>query len=224
MLSLNPRGFGFVAAAGQDDVYVPPEAIGGGMHGDRVRVVVTAHSPRGLEGRVDRIVSRRAPRVAGVLRRRGRSSWLEPDDSRIRGPIVLDTVPKSAEDGAAAVVTITRFPEFGDENPEGELLSVLGTPGDPNVEVKKILVRDQISEEHPDAAVREAEAMAARLRRASGEKRRDLRDVPLPTIDPDDARDHDDAVWVDKTADGYRAYIAIADVSEYVQPGSALDD
>jgi len=224
VLSLNPRGFGFVAAAGQDDVYVPPEAIGGGMHGDRVYVVVTAHSPRGVEGRIERIVARRAPRVAGVLRRKGRSAWLEPDDSRIRGPIVLEGAPKTAQDGAAAVVTITRFPEFGDENPEGELLDVLGTPGDPNVEVKKILVREQIEEQHPDAAVREAEAMAARLRRASGEKRRDLRDVPLPTIDPDDARDHDDAVWVDKTADGYRAYIAIADVSEYVQPGSALDD
>jgi len=224
VLSLNPRGFGFVAAAGQHDVYVPPEAIGAGMHGDRVRVVVTAHSPRGLEGRIDDIVARRSPRVAGVLRKRGRSAWLEPDDTRIRGPIVLDGVPKSANDGAAAVVTITRFPEFPDENPEGDLLDVLGTPGDPNVEVKKILVREQIEEQHPDAAVREAEAMAARLRRASGEKRRDLRDVPLPTIDPDDARDHDDAVWVDKTADGYRAYIAIADVSEYVQPGSALDD
>ncbi|HWP09382.1 MAG TPA: VacB/RNase II family 3'-5' exoribonuclease [Polyangiaceae bacterium] len=224
VLSLNPRGFGFVAAAGQDDVYVPPEAIGAGLHGDRVRVVVTAHSPRGLEGRVDSIVTRRSPRVAGVLRKRGRSAWLEPDDSRIRGPIVLDGVPKHANDGAAAVVTITRFPEFQDENPEGELLDVLGTPGDPNVEVKKILVREQIDEQHPDAAVREAEAMAARLRRASGEKRRDLRDVPLPTIDPDDARDHDDAVWVDKTSDGYRAYVAIADVSEYVQPGSALDD
>jgi ribonuclease R len=205
-------------------VYIPPEAIGPGMHGDRVEVTVTGHSPRGSEGRIERIVSRRGARVAGVLRRRGKSAWLEPDDSRVRGPIVLSGVPKTADDGAAAVATITRFPEFGDENPEGELLDVLGTPGDPNVEVRKILLREAIEEQHPDAAVREAEAMAARLTRASGEKRRDLRDVPLPTIDPDDARDHDDAVWVEKTADGYRAYVAIADVSEYVQPHSALDD
>ncbi|HEV8549844.1 MAG TPA: VacB/RNase II family 3'-5' exoribonuclease, partial [Polyangiaceae bacterium] len=223
VLSLNPRGFGFVAAAGKDDVYVPPEAIGGAMHADRVQVVVTGQSPRGVEGRIERILTRRAARVAGVLRRRGKSVWLEPDDSRIRGPIVLDAVPKHATDGAAAVVTIVRFPEFADENPEGMLLDVLGTPGDPNVEVKKILLREQIEEQHPDDAVREAEAMAARLTRASRENRRDLRDVPLPTIDPDDARDHDDAVWVDKLGEGYRAYIAIADVSEYVQPGSALD-
>src|SRR4051812_3667421 len=224
VLSLNPRGFGFVAAAGKNDVFVPPDAIGGAMHGDRVLVAVTNISSRGSEGRIERVVTRRNPRVAGVLRRKGRSAWLEPDDSRIRGPVVLGAVPKSAPDGAAAVVTITRFPEYSDENPEGELLDVLGAPGDPNVEVRKILVREEIEEQHPDAAVREAEAMAARLRRASAEKRRDLRDVPLPTIDPEDARDHDDAVWVEKNGEGYRAYVAIADVSEYVQPGSALDD
>ncbi|HSU42445.1 MAG TPA: ribonuclease R [Polyangiaceae bacterium] len=224
VLSLNPRGFGFVAAAGKNDVFVPPDAIGGAMHGDRVLVAVTNISARGSEGRIERVVTRRNPRVAGVLRRKGRSAWLEPDDSRIRGPVVLGAVPKSAPDGAAAVVTITRFPEYSDENPEGELLDVLGAPGDPNVEVRKILVREEIEEQHPDAAVREAEAMAARLRRASAEKRRDLRDVPLPTIDPEDARDHDDAVWVEKNGEGYRAYVAIADVSEYVQPGSALDD
>jgi len=71
--------------------------------------------------------------------------------------------------------------------------------------------------------VREAEAMAARIQRTSLEGRRDLRSVPLPTIDPEDARDHDDAIWVERRGHGYRAYIAIADVSEYVQPGSALD-
>jgi ribonuclease R len=223
-LSLNPRGFGFVAAAGHIDVYVPPEAIGAGMHGDTVTVRVTGRSPKGLEGRVERVVSRRNPRVAGVLRRRGRSAWLEPDDTRVRGPIVLSNVPKAEADGSAAVATITRFPEFPDENPEGELLSVLGTPGDPNVEVKKILIREQVEEQHSDGAVREAEAMAARLRRAAAANRRDLRDVPLPTIDPEDARDHDDAVWVERLGDGYRAWIAIADVSEYVQPGTALDE
>jgi ribonuclease R len=222
-LSVNPRGFGFVALAGRDDVFVPAEGIRGALHGDRVVVRIHGQTPRGPEGHVERVVARRNPRVAGVLRKRGKSVWLEPDDSRIRGPIVLASA-KGATDGAAAVATITRFPEESNETPEGELVDVLGVPGDPNVEVKKILVREQVEEQHPDAAVREAEAMAARLSRARPEGRRDLRDVPLPTIDPEDARDHDDAIWVDKVAEGYRAYVAIADVSEYVQPGSALDD
>jgi ribonuclease R len=224
VLSVNPRGFGFVAAPGQDDVFVPPGALGGALHGDRVRVTVTGRSARGAEGRIDDVVTRKSTRVAGVLHRKGKSAWLEPDDTRIRGPIVLSGIGRDQPDGMAAVVEITRYPEYPDETPEGELVKVLGTPGDPTVEVAKILVREDIQEQHPAEAVREAEAMAARMLRAASEGRRDLRDVPLPTIDPEDARDHDDAVWVEKSGDGYRAWIAIADVSEYVQAGSALDE
>src|SRR6187399_1137607 len=223
VLSLNPRGFGFVNAVGHDDLYIAPEQIGAALHGDRVKVSVINRSARGAEGRVDYVVARRNPRVAGVLRRRGKSVWLEPDDSRLRGPIVLSTSNKQGEDGDAAVAEITKFPDFPDENPEGELITVLGSPGDPNVEVAKILIREQVTEQHPEGAIREAEAMAARLLPLSVGGRVDLRKVPLPTIDPEDARDHDDAVWVEKQADGFRAWIAIADVSEYVQPGSELD-
>jgi ribonuclease R len=223
VLSVHPRGFGFVAAAGQDDVYVAADGIGGALHGDRVRVSVIGRTSRGVEGRIEEVVARRNPRVAGVLRRRGKSVWLEPDDARVRGPIVVAGSPRTGRDGDAAVVSITRFPKFADENSEGELVAVLGVPGDPNVEVEKILVREQIDEEHPEGAVREAEAMAQKLQRSSLEGRVDLRNVPLPTIDPEDARDHDDAVWVERVGEGYRAWVAIADVSEYVQPGSELD-
>lgn len=230
MLSVNPRGFGFVAAAGQDDVYVAPDGIGGALHGDRVRVSVISRSSRGVEGRIEEIITRRSTRVAGVLRRSGKSLWLEPDDTRLRGPIVLHRLrgegrsPGEARDGVAAIIDITRFPQFGDELPEGQLLAVLGTPGDPKVEVAKILVREQVEEEHPEDALAEAERMAARLRRLSAEGRTDLRHVPLPTIDPEDARDHDDALWVERTKDGYTAYVAIADVAEYVQEGAPLDE
>ena len=223
LLHVNPRGFGFVTAAGQEDVYVAPDAIGGALHGDRVRVGVVARTSRGIEGRLEGIVERRSPRIAGILRQRGSSLWLEPDDTRLRGPIVLAGDLQGARDGQAAVATITRFPEFADENPEAELVAVLGEPGDPNTEVAKILVREQIVEEHPDAAIREAEVLAARMGHLSLDGRVDLRDVPLPTIDPEDARDHDDAVWVERLGDGYRVWVAIADVSEYVTPGTALD-
>lgn len=222
-LSMSPRGFGFAAAAGQDDVYIPPEAVGGALHGDRVTIEVVSRSGRGPEARITGIVKRRNPRVAGLLRRRGRSSWIEPDDTRVRGPIVLVAGPRLGRDGEAAVAQITRFPAHSNENPEGELIAVLGAPGDPNVEVAKILVREGVEEEHPEGAVREGEAMASRrLPKATG-ARRDLTSVPLPTIDPEDARDHDDAIWVERRGDGYRAYIAIADVSEFVQDRSELD-
>jgi ribonuclease R len=224
LLNMNPRGFGFVGGgAGQDDVYVPPDAIGGALHGDRVLVGVMAQSERGLEGRIEKVVKRRSPRVAGVLRKRGKSAWLEPDDSRLRGPIVVSDPDKQGKDGDAAVVTITRFPDFQDENPEGELVSVLGPPGEPNVEIAKILVREDVRESHSDGALREAEVFAQQLQ-TSAHGRTDLRQIPLPTIDPEDARDHDDAVWVERHGEGYRAWIAIADVSEFVQPGTELDE
>src|SRR5690606_32076289 len=181
VLSVNPRGFGFVTAAGQDDVYVAPDGIGGALHGDRVRVSVISRTSRGVEGRIEEIVTRRSTRVAGVLRRSGKSCWLEPDDTRLRGPIVLQRLRGSGHaagdvrDGVAAIVDITRFPQLHDELPEGQLLAVLGAPGDPKVEVAKILVREQVEEEHPEEVLAEAERMAARLRRLSLEGRTDLR-------------------------------------------------
>ncbi len=223
VLSVHPRGFAFVNSAGQKDVFVPPPGIGAALHGDTVRIVVVANTSRGLEGRVEGIVSRRNPRVTGVLHRRKKSAWLEPDDERIRGPIVITGRGPGGSDGMAAVVNITRFPESANENPEGELLEVFGAPGDARTEVAKILARDNISEERDPAAERAARARIAELTPFTAAGRRDLRDVPLLTIDPVDARDHDDAVYVERRAEGYRAYVAIADVSEYVLPGSALD-
>lgn len=223
VLSVHPRGFAFVNAAGREDVFIPPSGIGAALHGDTVQVAIVTRSPRGPEGRVEQIVRRRHPRIPGILRKRRKSVWLEPDDERIRGPIVVIAGASGAEDGAAAVVTITRFPEAPDETPEGELTAVLGAPGDAQVEVAKILARDNIQEERDPAAQREAEARARELTPISLEGRKDLRKIPFLTIDPVDARDHDDAVWVERRPEGYRAFIAIADVSEYVQPGSAVD-
>ena len=226
LLNVNPRGFGFVVATGLDaDVYVPPESMGGALHGDSVEVRVVSRSRRGVEGVVVRVRKRRAARVAGTLRIRGKSAWLEPDDVRIRGPIVLDRGAEKGTDGAAAVVKILRFPELPDENPEGEIEVVLGEPGDPKVEVLKILLREGIEEPHPADAVAEAEAYGTEVAPEALVGREDLTGIPLPTIDPEDARDHDDAVWVVRNeANGsYRAWIAIADVSTYVRPGTALD-
>lgn len=223
-LSVHQKGFGFVSAGGHDDVFIPPDAIYEALHGDTIQVRITGKSRKGLEGRVEGVVKRRSARVAGVVNLKRKSAWLEPDDSRLRGPIVLSGDFKAAQDGDAAVADIVRFPDFADELPEAEIVEVLGAQGDPQTEVKKILLREEISEEHSAESLRNAEQMATRLGGYRLGHRRDLRHVPLPTIDPDDARDHDDALWVERTKSGYRAYIAIADVSEYVRPESALDE
>jgi ribonuclease R len=225
VLTVNPRGFGFVKQPGAEDIYVPEAAMRGALHGDLVEVRVVARGGRGIEGAVEKIVERRMKRVGGTLVKRGKSAWVEPDDSRVRGPIVLPRGDfEKGTDGDAVVVTITRYPVTDDENPEGTLTAVLGTPGDPNVEVAKVLAREGVEAAHPPDAVAEAQAYGAEVDPAALVGREDLTHLPLPTIDPEDARDHDDAVWAVRNDDGsYTAWIAIADVSHYVKPGTALD-
>ena len=229
VLSVNARGFGFVSSVGAtgDDVFIGADALHGAMNGDKVVVRIRGRGPRGAEGEISRITERGTKRVAGVLRRRGKSAWLEPDDNRIRGPIMLPSALDSAgpegnsgNDGDAAIVILTRYPEYANENPEGKIDVVLGRPGELRVEIAKILAMAQVEETHSEQAVAEAEAFGATVPEAMLEGREDLTHIPLPTIDPEDARDHDDAVWVERSDDGgYVAWIAIADVSSYVTPG-----
>jgi ribonuclease R len=232
IISIAPRGFGFVSSAGAtgDDVYIARESLGGAMHGDTVKINVRARGSRGPEGEVMAVLSRHIKRVAGTLRRRGKSAWLDPDDTRVRGPIVLEDAVdtrgsegNSGKDGDAAVVSIARYPELFDENPVGRMEAVLGKPGEIGVEVAKVLVREQVEEVHSPEAFAEAEAYGLEVPEEMLEGREDLTHVPLPTIDPEDARDHDDAVWVERDGDGYRAWIAIADVSSYVKPDTHID-
>src|SRR5450432_4050314 len=108
-LSVHARGFGFVATVGfEDNLYISEERLGGAMHGDLVLARLTAKSSRGSEGEILRVIKRGSLKVPGVLRRRGKAHWLEPDDARMRGPIVLrppqdGRAPLEGEDGAAAV-------------------------------------------------------------------------------------------------------------------------
>jgi ribonuclease R len=230
-LTVHPRGFGFVATpgTGDSDVYVSKEMLGGALHGDTVVVRIIRTTGRGSEGEIVRVEKRKSQRVPGLFRRRGKSAWLEPDDARMRGPITLN-IDTDARDGQAIVAELTKYPESPDENPEGRVLAVLGEPGDPQVEIAKVLVREEIREDFPAKAVEEARAYGTEIDPAEVEKREDLRVIPLCCIDPYDARDHDDAVFVRRATehdpDGtvWVAWIAIADVSTYVKPGTALDE
>jgi ribonuclease R len=224
VLTMHPRGFGFVSGGKDGDVFVPPDAVYEALHGDTVKVEIVGRSPKGAEGRIAGVEKRRNPRVSGILRRKGKSAWVEPDDSRLRGPLVVPKEGSSGRDGDSVIANIVRFPDFSGELPEAEIIEVLGPPGELATEVRKILLIADVREEHAAETLRNAEAMAQKLRQVSLSGRRDLRSVPLPTIDPEDARDHDDAIWVERSKGGYRVYVAIADVSEYVRAGSPLDD
>lgn len=234
LLNVNPRGFGFVSSptATGDDVFINADSLSGAMHGDHVIVEIVARGSRGAEGQIVEITKRNTTRVSGVLQRRGKNAWVDLDDPRIRGPVVLtraiDTEGEGGNSGISGqvvVAEITRFPTEPGENPEGKLIAVLGQPGELAVEVNKVLLIDQIEEVHSAQAIAEAEAYGAEVPAEMLVEREDLTSIPLPTIDPEDARDHDDAVWVERTdSGGYEVWVAIADVSSYVRPGTKLDE
>ncbi len=225
-VTVHPRGFAFVAAEdGGPDVFLPPHALGAALHGDRVEVV-TRPSPRGREGEVVAIHARRAARITGTLRYAGGTPFLEPDDYRLRSPMAVegDVIPE-AKAGEAVVAEIVRFPQHADDQVAVAIRSVLGAQGLTKVEVEKIKIREGVIEDFPAAVREEATRFGQSVPAQDKKDREDLRELDLVTIDPDDARDHDDALFAERAPKGgFRIVIAIADVSHYVRPGSAIDE
>lgn len=224
-LTMHPSGFGFVSCEGGGaDAFIPPPFIGGALQGDRVRLEVRA-SARGREGRIVEVLDRGLSRIAGTLRRAGGNQWVDPDDPRVRGPVPVSGASSDEHDsGALVVVQLLRYPRDADDVAEGTVVDVLGRAGLALTEVARLLLRDAVVEGFTPNVLAEASALPARVTPAEKRGREDLRDLPLVTIDPADARDHDDAVWGERTSDGgYRVVVAIADVSHYVREATALD-
>jgi ribonuclease R len=223
-LTMTRQGYGFVNVYdGGPDVFIPPDAIGPSMHGDTVQIRARP-SPKGREGQVVGIVERRSKEVTGTLHPRGRGLVFEPDDDRLRAPMrVVGNVPKAARKGEVVLAEIVGFPQRREDRPEVQIAQVLGAQGVARVEVEKIKIREGIVEPFPHDVDLEAAALPPRVERGVMKGRVDLRNLDLVTIDPETARDHDDAIWVERQGDGFRLVVAIADVSFYVTEGSAMD-
>ncbi len=224
-LSIHPRGFGFVAAEdGGPDVFIPGSSLKHALHGDRVRVIGRA-SPKGRDGEVLEVVRRGVSRVAGALRTRKDRAWIEPGAPRMPEQIeVVGTMPLGVKPGDEVVALIESYPAFEGDRMQARVLSTLGVRGSAAVEVEKIKIREGIVEEFEDDVLAEAQSFGTRVPDAEIAAREDLRGLDLVTIDPPDARDHDDAVWAERLpGDSFRVVVAIADVSYYVREGSALD-
>lgn len=224
-LTRHPRGFGFVAAEdGGPDVYVPSTALGAALHGDRVRVVARS-SPKGREGEVVEVVRRGTSRVAGVLRRCARRTWIEPGDPRLPAEVdVVGTIPLGVSPGDEVVALIEMYPRFEGDRMQARVLSQLGARGSAAVEIEKIKIREGVIEEFDEDVLAEAQSFGTRVPESEIVGREDLRHLDFVTIDPPDARDHDDAVWAERLPGGaFRVIVAIADVSHYVREGSAID-
>ncbi|RKH40647.1 ribonuclease R [Corallococcus sicarius] len=227
ILHVHRDGFGFVhPVSGEgENIFLPPQEAQRALDNDRVLVEV-AGRPGRFEGRLLRVINRRRELAVGTYVEQGRHSVVNPTDTSLPGPIRVPAT-QMARDGDLVKVRLGVGADLLEPGQGlfGEVAGSLGRPGEPSAEVLGSAFSQGFSDEFPPEVMDEADAFAVRVTEAeaTGENRRDLRPLPLITIDGEDARDFDDAVYAEPQANGWRLVVAIADVSHYVRERSALD-
>ena len=226
-IKVHPVGYGFVVPTDNtEDVHVSARNRGTAMDGDTVEIDAWA-GVRGFEGRVVRVIARGRAKVTGQLTRTGKQLCLQPDDPRILGIVTLIGADALAvhEMGRSVVAEIVKYPVTPDGPMEARVLRVLGDPDDPRTEVEKVLAVANVEDAFSAEVERQAAGFPPVVTDADIVDRADLRHVPFTTIDPETARDFDDAVAVEALAGGgSRLWVAVADVSHYVREGTPLDE
>lgn len=225
LISVNPDGFGFVCRDdGNPDIFVGPGGLRGALHGDRVVVRLSRGRSGKAEGEISRVLERGARSIVGIYRAGTRFGFVEPDDPRFPRDLHISSEDaRGARDGQLVVVRLRPWLP-GHANPEGEVIEVLGQPGDPGIDTLAIVKEYDLPVEFPPHVLAAAEAFPDRILQAETLNRLDLRHLHCVTIDPEDARDHDDAVSLEDRPDGgFRLGVHIADVGHYVREGSPLD-
>lgn len=208
-----------------EDIFIASNNTGKALHGDRVRVAMfPKRNNKKPEGEIVEVLERKHTDFVGVLRITRGYVFVVPDMESIPVDIF---VPKGelngAKDGQKVIVHLVDWPD-GSGNPFGEIVRVLGTPGENDVEMESILAAHEYPIDFPEEVEKEAASIPVKIKAEEIRKRRDFRDVFTVTIDPADAKDFDDAISLRKLENGHwEAGVHIADVSHYVTPGSAID-
>ena len=209
-----------------EDVFIASNNTGRALHGDRVKVAMfPKRKDKKPEGEIVEVLQRKHTDFVGVLHISHGYVFVVPDMDSIPVDIF---VPKGelngAKNGQKVVVHLVDWPE-NSGNPFGEIVRVLGNPGENNVEMESILLAHDYPVEFPKEVEKEAAAIPSRIQKSEVRSRKDFRDVFTITIDPADAKDFDDAISLQKLPNGHwEVGVHIADVSHYVKPGSAIDE
>ncbi|WP_022835820.1 ribonuclease R [Salisaeta longa] len=227
-LSVHPQGFGFVQDEESDEeFFIREHNMAEALDGDRVLVGVAARSKddKKRECEVLDVLERRRTQVVGTFRQRGHFAFVDPDDQRVLQDVyVPEEAFNGAEDGQKVVASIDRF-DSRKASPEGRVLRVLGDADDANVRVLALAMSMDVRPELPDEVIAAAEAIPEEIPSDEIERRLDLRSKPVFTIDPDDAKDFDDAIHILQKPDGnYEVGVHIADVSHYVPTEGPIED
>jgi ribonuclease R len=224
-ISAHRDGYGFVLPDdGESDLYLSPRQMRNVLHGDRVLASVIGLDARGRrEGAVREILERAHERIVGSFVEESGIALVVPDDPRINQDILISMQDTNgARPGQIVVAEILQQP--GERQPPvGRVIEILGKSGAPGMATEIAIRNFDLPYEWPDGVEAEATAFGDAVTADMHQGRRDLRDLPLVTIDGADARDFDDAVYAKRHKNGWRLVVAIADVSSYVKPGGLLD-
>jgi ribonuclease R len=237
-LQVNPQGFGYVvneSGDGRGDLYVAAENQSTAMHRDRVvaRIIRDRVPPQrgsrqraSREGRVIKILERANETIVGTLQRSKNFYYVVPDEPALVHDIYVTlkagALPRTPDVDDKVVVRLEPW-EHRHVNPEGEIIEILGSSKKPGVDILSIIRKHNLPVAFPDEVLREADAIPLELINRDLRSREDLRNTPIFTIDPEDARDFDDAIYVARTENGWAVGVHIADVSHFVKAGAALD-
>jgi ribonuclease R len=205
-------------------IYLPPQQMREVIHGDRVAARIEGARFRGKpQGAIVEVLERRTKEVVGRLHVESGVAYLTPDNPRITHRVL---VPQSqtggAESGQIVIVELTQQPGRNAQ-PVGRVSRLLGEHGAPGMETDIAIHSHGLPYEFPGDVLAEARAYGAHIPESAIAGREDLRGIELVTIDGEDARDYDDAVYCERVGGGWKVIVAIADVGHYVRPGSALD-
>jgi len=220
----HPDGFGFLILddKGAEDLYLNRREMRRVMHGDRVMVRADRKKRGGVEAHVVQILERAQKRLIGTYNEFDGKGYLIPMDPRIGAAIPLQQTAAKPATGKVVAAEIARY-GTAMSGPEGKLVQVMGDPDDPEVQVQSIVFRYGLATNFPDPVHREIARGSFVASENEIAERTDLRNLPIVTIDGEQARDFDDAVCVRKTNGHYELFVSIADVAFYVRPGNAID-
>ncbi|MFR3497946.1 MAG: ribonuclease R, partial [Paraclostridium bifermentans] len=222
------KGFGFVESDEEytQDLFIPADSLNGAMHNDRVIAEITtpATDEKRAEGRIIKVVERAITDVVGTFQESKNFGFVLPDNKKFNKDIFI---PKKFFNGARGndkvVCRITQWPTE-DRKPEGKIIEILGQKGDRYVEIASVIREHGLPEEFPKKVLDEAEKVAIEIPQEEIDRRLDIRDMNIFTIDGEDAKDLDDAVSIEVLDNGnYKLGVHIADVTHYVKEKSKLD-
>ncbi len=209
----------------EEDIHVSARNLSSALHGDRV--LVSAWRPRGrrrMEGEVMKIVERATDRFVGTIYMRHNLALVTPTRTDIPVDVLVELEDaRNADDGDRVVVKIVKWNKNADDRPRGVVTAVLGAEGS-DLEMKTILINNGFDLEFSKEVMAEAEALPGTISSEEIARRRDFRKVPTLTIDPEDAKDFDDALSIEYLDNGHvEVGVHIADVTHFITLGSALD-